>query len=47
VIASDGSLTGFGGGRGAKAALLKRKGTDVDGTSPTSKVHAEVIPLDS
>jgi methylated-DNA-[protein]-cysteine S-methyltransferase len=46
VVASDGSLTGFGGGLGAKAALLKLEGIDVDGTSPTSKVHPEVIPLD-
>lgn len=46
VVASDGSLTGFGGGLRAKAALLKLEGIDVDGTTPTSKVHPEVIPLD-
>lgn len=46
VVASDGSLTGFGGGLRAKAALLKLEGIDVDGTSPSSKVHPEVIPLD-
>lgn len=46
VVASDGSLTGFGGGLGAKVALLKLEGIDVDGTSPSSKVHPEVIPLD-
>jgi O-6-methylguanine DNA methyltransferase len=46
VVASDGSLTGFGGGLHAKVALLKLEGIDVDGTSPTSKVHPEVIPLD-
>ena len=46
VVASDGSLTGFGGGLRAKAALLKLEGIDVDGTKPTSKVHPEVIPLD-
>ncbi len=46
VIASDGSLTGFGGGLRAKAALLKLEGIDVDGTKPSSKVHPEVIPLD-
>jgi methylated-DNA-[protein]-cysteine S-methyltransferase len=46
VVASDGSLTGFGGGLRAKVALLKLEGIDVDGTSPTSKVHPEVIPLD-
>lgn len=46
VVASDGSLTGFGGGLRAKAALLKLEGIDVDGVKPTSKVHPEVIPLD-
>jgi methylated-DNA-[protein]-cysteine S-methyltransferase len=46
VVASDRSLTGFGGGLRAKAALLKLEGVDVDGTKPTSKVHPEVIPLD-
>jgi methylated-DNA-[protein]-cysteine S-methyltransferase len=46
VVASDGSLTGFGGGLRAKAALLRLEGIDVDGTSPSSKVHPEVIPLD-
>jgi methylated-DNA-[protein]-cysteine S-methyltransferase len=46
VVASDGSLTGFGGGLRAKVALLKLEGIDVDGTSPSSKVHPEVIPLD-
>jgi methylated-DNA-[protein]-cysteine S-methyltransferase len=46
VVASDGSLTGFGGGLRAKAALLKLEGIDVTGTTATSKVHPEVIPLD-
>ena len=46
VVASDGSLTGFGGGLRAKAGLLKLEGIGVDGTKPTSKVHPEVIPLD-
>ncbi len=46
VVASDGSLTGFGGGLRAKAELLKLEGIDVTGTTPTSKVHPEVIPLD-
>ncbi len=46
VVASDRSLTGFGGGLRAKAALLKLEGIDVDGVKPTSKVHPEVIPLD-
>jgi methylated-DNA-[protein]-cysteine S-methyltransferase len=46
VIGSDGSLTGFSGGLTAKVELLKLEGVDVAGTSPTSKVHPEVIPLD-
>ena len=46
VVASDGKLTGFGGGLAAKAALLKLEGIDVDGARPNSKVHPEVIPLD-
>ena len=46
VVASDGSLTGFGGGLAVKAALLKLEGIDVDGVRPTSKVRPEVIPLD-
>lgn len=46
VIGSDGSLTGFAGGLAAKVQLLKLEGVDVDGTSPTSKVRPEVIPLD-
>lgn len=46
VVASDGRLTGFGGGLPAKVALLKLEGVDVDGARPNSKVHPEVIPLD-
>jgi methylated-DNA-[protein]-cysteine S-methyltransferase len=46
VIASDGRLTGFSGGLAAKVSLLKLEGVDVDGQSPTSRVHPEVIPLD-
>lgn len=46
VVASDGRLTGFGGGLPAKVALLKLEGIDVDGATPNSKVHPEVIPLD-
>jgi methylated-DNA-[protein]-cysteine S-methyltransferase len=46
VVASDGSLTGFGGGLRAKAALLKLEGIDVTGTTATSKVRPEIIPLD-
>lgn len=46
VVASDGRLTGFGGGLPAKVALLKLEGIDVDGVQPNSRVHPEVIPLD-
>ncbi|MEM7414143.1 MAG: methylated-DNA--[protein]-cysteine S-methyltransferase [Gemmatimonadota bacterium] len=46
VIASDGRLTGFSGGLHAKVALLKLEGIDVDGATPNSRVHPEVIPLD-
>jgi methylated-DNA-[protein]-cysteine S-methyltransferase len=46
VIASNGRLTGFSGGLGAKVSLLKLEGVDVDGASPSSRVYPEVIPLD-
>jgi len=46
VIASDGRLTGFGGGIAAKVALLKLEGIEVDGAQARSRVHPEVIPLD-
>ena len=46
VVASDGRLTGFGGGLPAKVALLTIEGVGVDGDKPNSKVHPEVIPLD-
>ena len=46
VIASDGRLTGFSGGLKRKVVLLKLEGIDVDGSSPNSKVHPEVLPLD-
>ena len=46
IIASDGRLTGFSGGLAAKVSLLKLEGVEVDGSSPNSKVHPEVIPLD-
>jgi methylated-DNA-[protein]-cysteine S-methyltransferase len=46
VVASDLSLTGFGGGLRVKVALLKLEGIDVDGAKPSSKVRPEVIPLD-
>ena len=46
VIASDRRLTGFAGGLAVKTELLKLEGIGVDGSSPKSRVHPEVIPLD-
>lgn len=46
VVGSDLRLTGFSGGLEAKVELLKLEGIDVDGATPTSRVHPEVIPLD-
>ena len=46
VVGADGRLTGFSGGLGAKVALLKLEGIDVDGAEPGSRVNPEVIPLD-
>ncbi|HCO13639.1 MAG TPA: hypothetical protein DIT46_05615, partial [Gemmatimonadetes bacterium] len=46
VIASDGRLTGFSGGLRRKVALLRMEGVEVEGASPNSRVHPEVIPLD-
>jgi len=43
VVAADGKLTGFGGGLPRKAALLRIEGIEVDGTTPSSRVHPEVI----
>lgn len=46
VVGSDLRLIGFSGGLDVKVSLLKLEGVDVDGTSPNSRVHPEVIPLD-
>ena len=46
VVGSDGRLIGFSGGLPVKVSLLKLEGVDADGTSPGSRVHPEVIPLD-
>ena len=43
VVAADGKLVGFGWGLPRKAALLRIEGIEVDGTTPTSRVHPEVI----
>ena len=43
VVAADGKLAGFGGGLPRKAALLRIEGIEVDGTTPSSRVHPEVI----
>ena len=43
VVAADGKLVGFGGGLPRKATLLRIEGIEVDGTTPSSRVHPEVI----
>lgn len=43
VVAADGKLVGFGGGLPRKAALLRIEGIEVDGTTPSSRAHPEVI----
>lgn len=45
VVASDGSLHGYGGGIDRKATLLRLEGIEVDGARPSSKVHPEVLRL--
>ena len=45
VVASDGKLVGFSGGLPRKAALLGIEGIDVDGSSPSSRVHPEIMRL--
>jgi O-6-methylguanine DNA methyltransferase len=45
VVASDGTLHGYGGGLERKATLLRIEGIDVDGVSAGSKVHPEVLRL--
>ena len=45
VLGANGRLVGFGGGLGAKAALLRIEGLEVDGDSAGSRVHPEVLRL--
>lgn len=45
VVASDGKLVGFSGGLPRKTALLGIEGIDVDGSSPSSRVHPEIMRL--
>ena len=45
VVASHGKLVGFSGGLPRKAALLGIEGIDVDGSSPSSRVHPEIMRL--
>lgn len=45
VVASDGSLAGYGGGLARKARLLRLEGVEVDGSRRSSKVHPEVLRL--
>ena len=46
VVAADGKLGGFSGGLTAKVALLRVEGIEVDGATPVSRVHPEVLRLD-
>lgn len=46
VVAADGKLGGFSGGLPVKVALLAIENVQVDGETPTSKVHPEVLRLD-
>ncbi|HZD05268.1 MAG TPA: methylated-DNA--[protein]-cysteine S-methyltransferase [Longimicrobiales bacterium] len=45
VVASDGSLAGYGGGLTRKATLLRLEGVEVEGSRRSSKVHPEVLRL--
>jgi O-6-methylguanine DNA methyltransferase len=45
VVGAHGRLVGFGGGLDAKVALLRLEGVEVDGDTPTSRVHPEVLRL--
>lgn len=45
VVGADGRLSGFGGGTGRKATLLRLEGIDVDGALASSRVHPEVLRL--
>ena len=45
VVASDGRLTGFGGGLPRKVALLALEGIQADGVQASSRVHPEVLTL--
>lgn len=46
VVAADGKLGGYSGGLPVKVALLGIEKVEVDGTTPTSRVHPEVLRLD-
>lgn len=46
VVAADGKLGGFSGGLAAKVALLRVEGIEVEGATPGSHVHPEVLRLD-
>lgn len=46
VVAAEGKLGGFSGGLPCKVALLRVEGVEVDGETPTSRVHPEVLRLD-
>jgi methylated-DNA-[protein]-cysteine S-methyltransferase len=46
VVAADGKLGGYSGGLPVKVALLAVENVEVDGATPTSRVHPEVLRLD-
>ncbi|MGD2071170.1 MAG: methylated-DNA--[protein]-cysteine S-methyltransferase [Gemmatimonadota bacterium] len=45
VVSSEGRLHGFGGGLERKSFLLRLEGVEVEGSTPSSKVHPEVLRL--
>jgi len=46
VVTSDGRLGGYSGGLEVKVALLGLENVTVEGATPTSRVHPEVLRLD-
>ncbi len=46
VVASDQRLGGYSGGLAVKVALLAVERVQVEGATPTSRVHPEVLRLD-
>ena len=46
VVAADGKLGGYSGGLEVKVALLSVENVEVEGATPSSRVHPEVLRLD-